>query len=211
MHHNPASGLFVVSNNYFRRGPSASMTPFFLDAENVGEGLGYYFESNYIDDPEHYIGVLSPWVTTLEHPSLKYLCSYFKGADCESYKLNTRPDFNQFEAYLQPVELSYKKAYSAVLKGAGAFPRDKVTRTSIDDVIGRTGEWGARIPDNLMDGLQIAKVSLDTDNDGLPDDWEIKNGLDSNNPNDQHAFMPSGYYAIEQYINELAEELIKRT
>ena len=208
MHHNPASGVFVVSNNYFRRGPSSEMTPFFLDAEHVGKDLGYYFESNYVDDPEYYQGVLGPWASKKHHPSLQYVCSYFKGPDCLEFKLNNRPEFNTMEAYLAPSEVSYEIAYSRVLESAGAFPRDVITQTSINDVYDRTGEWGARIPDNLMMNLQIQSAPLDTDNDGMPDSWENKNDLNINDPEDQKKIMPSGYSAIEQYINERANAIL---
>ena len=209
MHHNPASGAFVISNNYLRRGPSSEMTPYFLDAEYVGKGLGYYFESNYVDDPDHYEGVLEPWSMLGEHPSLKYVCAYFKGPDCKKFRLDERPDFSQLEAYLKPEEASYASAYANVLRSAGAFPRDSVTQTSVREVIDRTGEWGARIPDNLMQGLQQTEAPIDSDNDGLPDSWEHQNNLDPKNPTDQHKVLSSGYSAIEQYINEVAELIIK--
>lgn len=208
MHHNPATGLFVVSNNYFRRGPSSEMTPYFLDAEYVGKGLGYYFDSNYVDDPKIYEGVLSPWASSNDHPSLQYLCSYFNGPDCRKFKLDKRPDFSNQEAYLAPTDKEYQFAYSEVLNKVGAFPRDIVTKATVDDVINRDGEWGARIPDDLMQGLESRQAPLDTDDDGLPDNWETKNGLDPNSPADQHTLLASGYSAIEQYINELADELI---
>jgi len=208
LHHNPASGLFVISNNYFRRGPSSAMTPFLLDAEVVSKDLGYFIESNYIDDPEYYVGILSPWKSSHKHPSSKYFCSYFKGSDCRDFKLNTRPHFEKIKTYLKPKEVSYLSAYDQVLKRAGAFPRDSVTKASVRDVINRTGVWGAHIPNDLMDGLRPGKRSLDTDNDGLPDNWELANNLDPTNPKDVYFPMSSGYDAIEQYMNELAEELI---
>jgi len=207
---NEASGQHIVSNNYFRRGPSSSMTPLFLDAGSVGSNLGYYFNDNYVDDPGILEGIIEPWETVDNHPSLQFLCSYFSAeADCENFRLNARPNFSGVENYSRPEETSYEIAFENVLAMAGAFPRDAVTETSVQDVRSRSGTWGARIPSNLLNGLSVSMPPLDTDNDGMPDDWESNNGLDLSNPNDQHSIMSSGYPAIEQYINEVADNLIK--
>ncbi|PRD49442.1 polysaccharide lyase [Sphingobacterium haloxyli] len=46
----------------------------------------------------------------------------------------------------------------------------------------------------------------DTDNDGIPDDVEVKMGLDPQNPNDAAEITESGYANIEIYLNELASK-----
>jgi hypothetical protein len=45
----------------------------------------------------------------------------------------------------------------------------------------------------------------DSDNDGIPDDWEKKNGLDANNAADagQYAKNKTGYTNIEEYLNSV--------
>ena len=55
-------------------------------------------------------------------------------------------------------------------------------------------------------GWLMYKNSLpptDTDQDGIPDTWEIKHGLDSANPIDGNALAPSGYTYVEEYLNSL--------
>ncbi|HLR50730.1 MAG TPA: hypothetical protein VK076_09160 [Candidatus Sphingobacterium stercoripullorum] len=44
---------------------------------------------------------------------------------------------------------------------------------------------------------------VDSDNDGIPDDIEIKMGLDPNNPNDSAEISESGYSYIEIYLNNI--------
>lgn len=44
---------------------------------------------------------------------------------------------------------------------------------------------------------------VDSDNDGIPDDIEIKMGLDPNNPNDSAEISESGYSYIEVYLNNI--------
>ena len=49
---------------------------------------------------------------------------------------------------------------------------------------------------------------MDGDDDGMPDDWETAHGLDPDDGDDHSTVMGNGYTAIENYINELAEQLI---
>jgi len=46
----------------------------------------------------------------------------------------------------------------------------------------------------------------DADNDGIPDDVEIKMGLDPNNPNDAAQISDNGYAHIENYLNSVVPE-----
>jgi hypothetical protein len=45
----------------------------------------------------------------------------------------------------------------------------------------------------------------DSDNDGIPDEWERKNGLNPNNPDDasHYSKSKSGYTNIEEYLNSV--------
>src|SRR5690606_69663 len=50
------------------------------------------------------------------------------------------------------------------------------------------------------------KPYKDADNDGIPDDAEVKMGLDPKNPNDAAEITESGYANIEIYLNNLASK-----
>lgn len=52
-----------------------------------------------------------------------------------------------------------------------------------------------------------ASAPTDTDNDGIPDSWELSHGLNPNNTSDGAAITPSGYSNLEWYINELAGDV----
>jgi hypothetical protein len=47
----------------------------------------------------------------------------------------------------------------------------------------------------------------DTDHDGMPDDWEISQGLDPNNPADRNNVRFDGYTQLEAYIYGLTGEI----
>ena len=59
-----------------------------------------------------------------------------------------------------------------------------------------------------MQGLKPAAPPADADNDGMPDEWEKAHGLDPRKA-DADRKMPSGYTAIEEYVNQLADKLVK--
>src|SRR6476646_9975520 len=43
----------------------------------------------------------------------------------------------------------------------------------------------------------------DSDNDGIPDEWETKHGLNPNDPSDAAKISKNGYANIEVYLNSL--------
>jgi hypothetical protein len=44
----------------------------------------------------------------------------------------------------------------------------------------------------------------DTDQDGMPDEWESKNGLDPSDPADRNGDLDKdGYTNLEEYMNSL--------
>jgi hypothetical protein len=102
-----------------------------------------------------------------------------------------------------------KEAHELVLKKAGAWPRDAVTLQTIEEVRSRTGSYGRREPKGgLMEGLTPGAAPKDTDRDGMPDEWEKENGLDPAK-DDSAKVMPSGYTAIEVWLDEAATQLMK--
>jgi len=123
--------------------------------------------------------------------------------------------YSEILAYKQsspiPVAAVYtddaETAYSWVLVDAGAsFPeRDSVDERVINDVIDGTGSI---INDEDEVGgwpvLEPNTPPVDTDHDGMPDDWELAYCLDPNDSNDSSNDRDGdGYTNIEEYINWL--------
>ncbi|MBN1675361.1 MAG: pectate lyase precursor [Kiritimatiellae bacterium] len=106
---------------------------------------------------------------------------------------------------------SATQAYDIVLAEAGCFPRDRVTRRTIEEVRTGTGSCDRNAPLTptdawYLDGLTPCAPPQDTDNDGMPDTWEEANGLNKQLGTDPSRLMPSGYTAIEEYVNGLAAQ-----
>ncbi|RYH74568.1 T9SS type A sorting domain-containing protein [Flavobacteriaceae bacterium 144Ye] len=49
--------------------------------------------------------------------------------------------------------------------------------------------------------INIRPSDFDTDNDGMPNEWEISNGLNVNDPSDRNIVQPDGYTNLEYYLN----------
>jgi pectate lyase len=103
---------------------------------------------------------------------------------------------------------SADKAYKDVLDHAGATPwhRDAVDARIVAGVRDQTG----RVINSQKEvggwpELKSAPAPVDSDGDGIPDDWEKAHGLDPNDPTDasKPAKDGSGYSNIEVYINSL--------
>jgi pectate lyase len=97
------------------------------------------------------------------------------------------------------------RAYEAVIASAGAtLPR----RDAVDERIIRQLQSGAGSLINSQKevggwpDLRTAAAPTDTDNDGLPDAWETKHGLNSHSATDASADLDAdGYTNIEEFLN----------
>ena len=125
-------------------------------------------------------------------------------------------------------EQTAEDAYESVLNNVGATHpyRDDVDYRIADEVRygyatyeGETYEKNKNVADKsqlcgIIDSqedvggwpeLKSAPAPLDTDGDGMPDEWEMKYGLDPQTA-DNNQLNAEGYTAIEVYINSLAGE-----
>lgn len=115
--------------------------------------------------------------------------------------------------------ISAEKAYKSVLEKAGAsYKRDTLDQRIIRDVEKGTG----RIIDvqggyahgtsyettvSAWPTLLTLPAAVDKDGDGIPDEWEIKNGLNPADPSDAVFFTLNKQFTnIEVYLNSLVSE-----
>jgi hypothetical protein len=107
-------------------------------------------------------------------------------------------------------------SYAAVLASAGAsLHRDQVDALVIADLksLGKSGSlWTTQTATGLGNmgygTLAGGTAPTDTDQDGMPDAWETKYGLDPKSPADATGdFDHTGYTNIEKYVNGIADGL----
>lgn len=99
-----------------------------------------------------------------------------------------------------------QEAYEAVLAGAGAsISRDSVDTAIVNDVKNGTGSL-INTPSDAGGYPTLAGTKAkDTDNDGIPNEWEDANGLDKYNGSDALTLSEDGYTRLEEYANALAD------
>ncbi len=105
------------------------------------------------------------------------------------------------------------EALEQILAGAGATRprRDAVDARIVEDVRTR----GGRIIDSQEQvggwpEYRTGPVPLDTDGDGIPDDWERAHGLNPHDPSDGAVRTPSGYTNLEIYLDTLTRDRHER-
>jgi hypothetical protein len=114
-------------------------------------------------------------------------------------------------------EQNAKSAYDAVLRYSGAIlpKRDATDERVIKEATtgkaagrGVFGKAGIIDSPSAVGGWAEYKASLaplDTDEDGMPDEWEKKNGLNISDAEDRNKVGADGYTMLEKYLNELAQ------
>ncbi|OBW39930.1 hypothetical protein AB670_03729 [Chryseobacterium sp. MOF25P] len=135
-------------------------------------------------------------------------------ADKNSIKINQPHDIqNNVKTH------TAKEAYEKILQISGAsLVRDAVDINVLKDVKKGTftynGSLGSKngIIDSQNDvggfpDLKPGKALLDSDNDGMPDEWEIKHHLDPKKSNANGRNLDKNYDNIEVYINDLVKKI----
>lgn len=154
---------------------------------------------------------------------------YFSGNSYEGVVPQDQWSLVDFQEYVSEAEITAYKARSAlvemapvkttsaeqakkdVLARAGAtFPkRDIIDQRIVKDVENKTGkiiDFTSESPEGAWPELKSLPAPADDDHDGIPNEWETKNGLDPANPADRNTKNQAGYTMLEVYINGLVGE-----
>ncbi len=104
-----------------------------------------------------------------------------------------------------------EEAYQAVLEHAGATvpKRDAIDKSILDEVRTGTATYGENgiisSPSDVggWPELESAPAPTDSDHDGMPDEWETKNGLNPNDASDRNKVADGGYTMLEKYLHSI--------
>lgn len=207
-HGNRAKSPVNLYKNYYRRGPQTidRMYPYALSPM-----MNYYVKDNYFED-WGYQDHPKDWKPFNQPGGVPKWIQFNNNGNVLS-EPGKSPSITTLDA---------KEVYDLVLSKAGCWPRDRVTKRTIEEVKNKTGSWGRNAPlepsdDWFMEGLIKSVAPLDSDGDGMPDTWEKAHRLNAKDPSDANKIVPSaaskdkrhkGYTYIEFYINELADNLL---
>lgn len=198
-------GTYNVVNNYYKYGPVTNKnvrSRIVNPSKQSGQPYGqFYAEGNYVDGApdvtkNNLAGIhIDPKVTEKEKKTVIKSVAF----PTDAIPVQTAED-----------------AYKAVLLQVGAsYKRDTMDARIINNVIHRTGKiidvQGGyphhspfEITINAWPVLKTEPPPVDTDRDGMPDEWEKKNGLDASDATDASTNKLHQYYTnIEVYINSL--------
>ncbi len=199
-------GTYNIINNYYKPGPSTAknartriVNPYNkLPAIPFGK---FYVNGNYVDG-------------SLEVTANNWLgVTMNNGTEADAAKAKLDLPFTAFGIKTSLASDAYKE----VLKNAGAVlpTRDTLDERIINDVKNGTGRFidvqggfvhgtAYELTLNAWPTLNALPAPIDTDKDGMPDDWEKKNGLNINDAGDAAGYTLNKQYTnIEVYLNSL--------
>ncbi|MFC5282059.1 pectate lyase family protein [Pedobacter alpinus] len=198
-------GKYNLVANYYRSGPSTNknvkgriVNPSYLKGTGTGK---FYVTNNEVVDFEE---------VTKNNTLGVHLDKGFTEADKKDVLVEI-----PFTVVDIPTEKP-SEAYKNVLKFAGAIRplRDTLDQRLIKDVIDRTGKiidvqggfkhgTSYEVSKSAWPALKSTIAPLDTDKDGMPDEWELKMKLDLNKDDSGLFALDKNYTNIEVYINQL--------
>jgi len=197
------SGHFThdIVNDYFIAGPSTA-TPgndfFQFNSNQSVYSSGNLLDSDYNGSlngaptaPSGVVVLSSPWsFWTTNIPTASTTGGYF-------YSLSVAGAFSANN------NLFYNSTNSLY--------RDQVDSQVLSDLmsLGTSGhQWTSQTQSGLGNNgygtLNTAFDPVDTDQDGIPDYWELANGMNPNDATDANNLGPDGYTRLEEYLNWLA-------
>lgn len=198
-------GNYNIRNNYFKSGPSTGKNVRYRivnpgRTETIPFGK-WYVDGNFVHgandiNNNNYSGII------------------MGNGGTEEDKKNTV--INKAHDVLTVNVQKAKDAYAAVLATGGAsFRRDTLDARIVNDVKNGTGRFidvqggyphgtSYELTVNAWPSLISLPAQPDADKDGMPDEWEQKNGLNPNYNKDAQGYRLDKHYSnIEVYINSL--------
>jgi len=197
VHDNPSNngGFHIIGNTFMRGNSGGSIFPVAM-GDDDGQVIDYWMVDNQILNGWEYSGVMTnPWTDSHLPNGIRYYLNLGRPMSAPHPEMGT-----DYEAP--------QKAYESVLGKAGCLPRDVVTRTTVEEVRKNAGSWGRSVPSDLWQGLSTGdNAAVDSDQDGMPDDWERGKGIFGTGGNNANGFdlgAASGYTNLEIYLHEQA-------
>ncbi len=214
-------GNHNIVNNYYKHGPATkNKTRVFQCSKNNSKDSDgvlpqdefgkFYISGNYMDA-----------LSLSEEKRANYDWAgvvYDKGGSRSLVELAEPCDMAEVTTH------TAEEAYNKVLEYAGAsLYRDAVDARYAEEVRTRTATYKGSVSNlaGILDvnadfggfpELPAGTPIVDSDNDGMPDDWELLNGLNPNDASDavSYSLDPRGWYTnIELYANSLVEDIMK--
>lgn len=201
-----ADGQCLINwiNNYYKPGPASPSNSYIAEVSYTNNELygKWYVNGNYFDNASY---------AAVNEDNTKGM-NYKGGED------NNRSDV-RFDVE-DVTTTTAAEAYNDVLESAGArIPRlDAIDKRIIAEAKGTlTPVYGGALgaTKGIIDTqttvggwpeYSTAEAPIDSDGDGIPDEWETENGLNPSDPSDGMLITSNGYSNLENYINNIESQ-----
>jgi hypothetical protein len=188
------NGRYNIINNLFIPGPATRTSQRRKILEPYEPSGKFFLQGNILVDGNDTISINKQNVTLKETMNHTIVASAFK-----------LPAISSTTGIIEN--------YQPLLSHAGAsHARDEVDTRIINEIIkrgftfGKTGIIDSQTETGGWPQLTSKPPLPDSDNDGIPDEWEIKNGLDPHSDKDASAVgLHPRYTNIEVYLNSLVD------
>jgi pectate lyase len=180
--------------NFIRPGPSSkARTPISIGPKS---DIQFFIRDNIVDGNDAFTQDNTKFFSTVE----------FEETNSEggkAMKLEVRTVDQPFEApHITTVPTKNLLEYVLPKVGASLPRRDAVDTRLIDHVRNRGGKLiNSQTEVGGWPELKTGEVPPDSDNDGMPDEWENKHHLNPDNAADAALIAKDGYSNIEEYVN----------
>ena len=208
--------FYEMTSRYFISGNTTETTKGTVTKNQDWKGVVYdkgtytYNGENYSADKKNFYG------DAVAHQTID-------GVSCVKIKMDNPAPTGEVTTH------SAAEAFSKVLAYGGAsLYRDEIDARYMEEAKTGTAQYNGSITqspgiiDKVSDvngytestfGTASHPADFDTDKDGIPDAWELANGLNPNNDSDAltYSLDGKGYYTnLEVYANSLVEDIMKQ-
>jgi len=206
-------GTYNMVNNYYKPGPASSnrsriFQPYPDDGKNsqaAGVWGEFYVAGNYMDQSP--LVTNDNWNGIHPNPSSKSKAELRSNEEFNKGQITTHLATDAFVSVLDYAGASYfrdaidERIVDETQDGTYTFAGSNGSTNGLIDTQTDVGGWPVYNSQN---------APVDTDGDGIPDEWETRYGLNPNDPSDGSAYtMTSMFTNVEVYLNDLVQDIVK--
>ena len=208
--------FYEMTSRYFINGNTTETTKRSVTKNKDWKGVAYDKGTYTLNDEIYSADKKNLYGDAVEHKTIN-------GVSCVKIKMDTPAPTGEVTTHSAAEALRKVLAYS----GASLY-RDEIDARYMEEAKTGTAKYKGSITlspgiiDKVSDvngyteanfGTASRPADFDTDKDGIPDAWEIANGLDPNDASDAltYSLDSKGYYTnLEVYANSLVEDIMKQ-
>lgn len=201
-------GSYNMVNNYYKPGPATSTSTqtriFAPNPDNGGNAQpagvwgvfhvrGNYMNSSMAVTSDNWLGI-HPNPSTKDKEEIKAVAEFDKGEIITSPAINAFDDVMAYAGASIKRDTIDKRIISETINGTFTYTGSNGSTNGLIDTQSDVGGWPF---------YYAEAAPADSDQDGMPDDWETANSLNPGDDSDRNTTGEDGYTMLETYLNSL--------